>query len=498
MGLDTFVWWHGVVEDIKDPLKLGRVRVRILGWNTEIKTGAGIMTKDLPWAMVMQPITSAAMSGLGHSPTGVLQGSWVIGFFLDGMNAQQPMVMGTYGGMQKPDKFGLARNFLPYNDLNSSRNKKNLFMDYTKGFRDPAGVYPIEGRMNECDTNRLARNENIDWTIVQKKDDSRVTCDTALYGSWTEPASPYAAQYPHNHVTESQSGHVVEIDDTPGAERLHTYHKAGTFTEVHPLGSEVHKVVGNAWDITLNDKMVYIRGNSTTTVGKTMKVKMGEHLEIEVNGDLRVLVKGNTVMETLGNYFHKIKGKVTFVSEGNMMFVAPRIDLNPAGISAETIKSILTTIRSAVARLFNKKAASKVAATVPATPVVATPAPAVPTPVSTPAPPAQPAKSTAAPTPPVTTNSGPTQTLAGETWSAVRYFTELVKDRQKYYDENKDRSIVGRIAEKKLDKAIEALEYAKSQEAKGTPIPVTRVSDKKLVINVLGKPYELNDTTGGE
>lgn len=358
-GLDTFVWWHGVVEDIKDPLKLGRVRVRVLGWHTDNKGSAGIPTQDLPWAMVMQPITSAAMSGLGHSPTGVLQGSWVVGFFLDGLNAQQPMVMGTYGGAQKPDKYGLARDTLPYNDSVGSRKKPNAYMNYSKGFRDPDGIYPIEGRMNEPDTNRLARNENIDWTIVQKKDDSRVTCDTALYGSWTEPPSPYAAQYPHNHVTESESGHVVEIDDTPGSERLHTYHKAGTFTEVHPLGSEVHKVVGNAWDITLNDKMVYIRGNSTTTVGKTMKVKMGEHLEIEVNGDLRVLVKGNTVMETLGNYFHKIKGKVTFVSEGSMMFVAPRIDLNPAGISAEKIKSILTTIRSAVARLFNKKSAQR-------------------------------------------------------------------------------------------------------------------------------------------
>lgn len=345
-----------MVEDINDPLKIGRVRVRILGFHTEIKSSGGIKTKDLPWAQVMQPITSAAMSGLGRSPTGVLQGSWVVGFFLDGTNAQQPLVLGTYGGLQKPDKPDDASGKVPYNDVDKDRNK-NKYMDTTKGFRDPSGIYPVEGRLNECDTNRLARNENIDWTIVQKKDDSRNSCDTALYGSWVEPPSPYAAKYPKNHVTESESGHIFEIDDTPGSERIHEYHKSGTFKEVHPLGSEVHKVVGNAWDIVLNDKMVYIRGNSTTTVGKTMKIKTGEHLEIEVDGDMRVLVKGSTIMETLGNMIHKVKGKMTLASEGNMLLVAPRIDLNPNGLSAQSIKTILSTLRNAAAQVFNKNKA---------------------------------------------------------------------------------------------------------------------------------------------
>jgi hypothetical protein len=328
--------------------------------------------------------------------------------------------------------------------------------------------------MNECDTNRLARNENIDWTIVQKKDDSRITCDTALYGSWTEPPSPYAAQYPKNHVTESESGHVIEIDDTPGSERLHVYHKSGTFTEVHPLGSEVHKVVGNAWDITLNDNMVYIRGNSTTTVGKTMKVKMKEHLEIEVDGDMRVLVKGNTVMETLGNYFHKIKGKVTFVSDGNMMFVAPRIDFNPAGVSSDTIKSILTTIRSTVSRLFNKKAASKKSGTVKvptpsATAPVSTKTPAVPTTPS-------PTPSTPVAAPASTTQSKKPQTsvtIGGIEYTAVTLFTESVS-----YYQNKANTeqnpVKKRIYASTAKSAERALEYAEQKEAIGDPLPVSQ------------------------
>ena len=53
MGLDGFIWFTGVVEDRNDPDKLGRVRVRCLGYHTDNKEL--IPTKDLPWAHVMHP-----------------------------------------------------------------------------------------------------------------------------------------------------------------------------------------------------------------------------------------------------------------------------------------------------------------------------------------------------------------------------------------------------------------------------------------------------------
>lgn len=342
-GLDTFVWWMGVVEDINDPLKLGRIRVRILGWNTETKNSNGVPTDGLPWAQVMQPITSAAMSGLGRSPTGILQGSWVIGFFLDGTNAQQPMVIGSFGGMQKPDDVQNASS-VPYDDSQRPRSENRL-MDYTKGFRDPEKKYPIEGRMNEPDTNRLARNENTDWTIVQKKEDTLVQeVQTALFGQWDEPPSPYSAQYPKNHVTETESGHVIELDDTPGAERVHVYHKSGTFTEMHPDGGEVHKVLGTNWDITIGDDLVYINGISSTTAGKSMKIRVGENLDIEVDGEVRLLSKGSMTVENRGSFTHKVLGTYTVASEGPMLFVAPRIDLNPSGVSPSSVQTILSGI----------------------------------------------------------------------------------------------------------------------------------------------------------
>ena len=94
-----FVWWQGVVEDRVDPLKLGRCRVRILGYHTDNKVeGVGIPTEHLPWATPSQPITSAAMNGIGTTPMGPVEGTWVFGFFRDGKNAQEPVMMSTFGG----------------------------------------------------------------------------------------------------------------------------------------------------------------------------------------------------------------------------------------------------------------------------------------------------------------------------------------------------------------------------------------------------------------
>lgn len=381
MGKNGFVWWQGVVEDIYDPLMLGRVRVRILGWHTEDKTK--IPTEDLPWSNVVMPVNSANFCGKGWSPTGLIQGTWVIGFFRDGLNAQEPVVFGTIGGINTvsipiPKELTEIPS-IPFMDpedvkrvyqdalegkkmeiMQSIENAKNdaglkpyqlprnPTIDPKKGFVDPDGLYPLISRMGEPDTNRLARNDEIDNTIVKKKRDSVEVCGTALYGIWTEPRTPYAAKYPFNNVYESQAGHVIEYDDTPGSERLHWYHCSGTFNEVHPRGGEVHKVVGNAWDITLNDKMILVKGNCSFNANKTMKIMMGRDLEIEVMGDTKMYTHGNMTVDVGGNFLQKVKGTYTLSSEGNMVIMSPRIDLNPEGEASSAVQTFMDKARSFV------------------------------------------------------------------------------------------------------------------------------------------------------
>ena len=66
IGMDGFLWFYGVVEDRQDPYMIGRVKVRCLGHHTEDKIT--LPTKDLPWAQVMLPVTSAGISGVGQTP----------------------------------------------------------------------------------------------------------------------------------------------------------------------------------------------------------------------------------------------------------------------------------------------------------------------------------------------------------------------------------------------------------------------------------------------
>lgn len=87
VGMDGFVWYVGVIESVEDPMKVGRVKVRIIGWHDADK--AKLSTNELPWAYPVMPITGAA------TMPNYKNGDWIVGFFLDGKLGQQPMVFGV-------------------------------------------------------------------------------------------------------------------------------------------------------------------------------------------------------------------------------------------------------------------------------------------------------------------------------------------------------------------------------------------------------------------
>ena len=105
MGKEGFVWWQGVVEDRHDPLYLGRCRVRVLGWHSDNKNDQP--TVSLPWAYPVAPITSASQTGVGSTPLGPVEGTWVLGFYRDGDAGQEPLFFGTLGGIPELDAKGV-------------------------------------------------------------------------------------------------------------------------------------------------------------------------------------------------------------------------------------------------------------------------------------------------------------------------------------------------------------------------------------------------------
>ena len=310
MGLDGFIWFTGVVEDRNDPSQLGRVKVRCLGYHTEDLNS--IPTKDLPWAHVMHPVTDPSMQGLGCSPSFLVEGSWVVGFFRDAREKQQPIIMGTIPGYPE----------------NSS--------DTSKGFNDPNGKYPssqIEHSghsTKESDTSRLAQGSvsETHFSLLNRRVRRNVDIPTAgkpglnnslefstavANGKWSEPhpksalsdQSPYpSAQYPLNHVQESESGHIFEIDDTPDNERLYREHMSGTFEEIHPQGTRVTKVVFDDYEIVMKNKKIVINASN-----------QAEGLDLTVYGSVKQYVTGDYILDIGGNFIRRV-GKSEVVKVG--------------------------------------------------------------------------------------------------------------------------------------------------------------------------------------
>ena len=163
-GLNGFVWFMGVVEDRDDPYLIGRVKVRCFGHHTS--NIQELPTKDLPWAQVMLPVTSAGISGIGQSPIGLVEGSHVFGFFRDGEDRQELVVMGSLPGY--PAKSELVKSGI------YTQEQANT-LDILSGFSDPKGVYPKY--TGAPDTNQLStmiqynplQHSSIDSDIVSIK-----------------------------------------------------------------------------------------------------------------------------------------------------------------------------------------------------------------------------------------------------------------------------------------------------------------------------------------
>ena len=98
IGNDDFKWWLGTVKNADDKdAKLGRVKVNILGYHRPDEKPS-----NLPWAIVSGPTTSPGVHGAGSAGAQLKAGSFVIGFFLDYPDCQQPIVLGTLLSKIKP------------------------------------------------------------------------------------------------------------------------------------------------------------------------------------------------------------------------------------------------------------------------------------------------------------------------------------------------------------------------------------------------------------
>lgn len=553
---DGFFWWFGVVEDRMDPLLLGRVRVRIIGYHSDDQSL--LATDDLPWAIPMQSINSAAISGKGDAPLGPLEGTWVIGFFADGKDCQQPVVMGTLGGLpgdlvrcgkkapnlnnvkrdqngnvvrdqngdpileepattvpadtaskaiastlppleqvpiqrlmdalgqresgsvpggtqnyaitnqlgfvgkyqfgaaalqtlgyvswpvpaksRKNSELSTSGNWTGKNGISSledwKANKNNCQevamyellrsnynslksmgvistedspdvvsgylatahllgpggardlkrgiinkdangttaytyfelgvkaqgstvstpvaansgvtapkppnpIDWTgplndpklgnpDGFGDPNQVWPDCDYVDRQDTNKLATNNSSkEGTILEEKEKDRVEEVPVANGgeSWEEPPSAYNAKYPYNKVTETESGHVIELDDTPNAERVHIYHRSGTHVEIDKNGTLRCKIKGDKYEIVNKNDNLYVQGSLNISVDGAQTLLVKNTVDVEIFGKTTVNIKDEAEVNITKDANVTVGGKANINVSDNLNIKAKNINM---------------------------------------------------------------------------------------------------------------------------------------------------------------------------
>ena len=168
------------------------------------------------------------------------------------------------------------------------------------GFADPNRKYPLY--FDEPDTNRLARHEEINKTIVYKKEAAQLKGVQVADGStWDQSPIPYNAQYPFNHVMQTESGHVLEFDDTPNSERVHIYHKSGTFTEIDANGTQVNRIIGDGYEILERNGYVQVNGSLNVTVDGAQNIIVKNAMNLNVNGVATINVFNDAYLNVSGS-----------------------------------------------------------------------------------------------------------------------------------------------------------------------------------------------------
>lgn len=407
------VWFIGVVEDRTDPLKTGRCKVRCLGFHQQ--DISELPTKDLPWSQLLIPPNSQ------NEIKPPKEGSWVLGFFKDGKRCQEPMIVSLIPGIptvspeeklkdgfyDKAEDKG-ERPFPPKELKYSVDGKKLQITEGQSDYYPPKTEGYLKQVLDEPDTPRVSRNDQDDkylnkttnlpkdthidkvkeWRIggdnyetsgIEKALSEKTVGENSAYSKnsnidrtssnaeeiddgkkWKEKETDYKTVYPYNKTEQTESGHIFEVDDTPGAERIHQQHRSGTFQEIHPDGSKVEKIMADNFHITQQNEYKLNLGNYEVTIKKNKGERVEGDIFIHINGERSLKIdsdshveilgndtyttKGNREQTTVGNkdetvrknrtevvggsHSETISGTSKSQSGGNMSLKAPRIDLN--------------------------------------------------------------------------------------------------------------------------------------------------------------------------
>jgi len=324
------MFYYGIVEDRNDPLKIGRVRVRVHGLHTDNKSL--IATPDLPWSQVIMPATTAGLGGFGTQHS-IVEGTTVYGHFRDD-DLQDFVVLGVGQGISQKgyketvtDEL-LSRTVTPLRGFNDPRRTTQSDYEGTDdGLNPPSGPRPNALSLSLETSPQLPKEVQIEYTgagskitefeesektlpyyplVTDASDINVFSTGDAIYtgrdmsevsDDLKEAKSNATPMYPFNKALYTESGHILELDDTRGNERISLEHRTGTFYEIDKDGNQIHRVVNDNYTVICKNNEVYIGGKVNIKVLGDAKIHANGKVDIKSYNDTKIDASGKIDLE---------------------------------------------------------------------------------------------------------------------------------------------------------------------------------------------------------
>ena len=179
------------------------------------------------------------------------------------------------------------------------------------GIHDPSGVYPkpehhYQSSLNRSSrglrVNRLASNGGIPTFVPERNwDESTEIPEVAA-------ASKGFSTYPNNQVQESPGGHIIEIDDTIGNERILIRHRGGAGIEIQPDGTILLSSTNNLLISVSNDNHIMVEGDAYMTYAGNVVADIAGDYNVNVRGNYNLFAAGDFKTQVDGNRKTSVQG----------------------------------------------------------------------------------------------------------------------------------------------------------------------------------------------
>ena len=301
-GFSNLLWFVGVVEYREDASNDGRVKVRAFGIHNSDKNEVG--TDDLPWAIVID-------GSYGASSSIPDIGEWVFGFFMDGADAQHPMILGRIPGV-------------------------NLQLPPEAGAPNEVSMIPTASihKFGKPPLHRAMGGEDADVgqaTLQQASKKNNI--ETALGALWSEPSIMAPERNLDSRVyTSKNDNNFIVLSDSEDGEGTYILvsHKSGSAVQIDSQGTVFVKSQGDTYNSSEGFTLNRTKHSHHTNVEEgdwDLKVENGSG-KIWISGDLDVECENFNV--TARNTMNLNAGTAVNVSGGKVGLLATADDINLA------------------------------------------------------------------------------------------------------------------------------------------------------------------------